>query len=301
MQINKENTGMHGILVIDKPKDFTSFDVVAKLRGIFKTKKIGHSGTLDPMATGVLPIFIGNATKAIDMQLNADKEYLATIQFGVKTDTGDITGEVLEQSEKTVTEKELKETLPHFLGKQSQIPPMYSAVKINGTPLYKFARKGQEVERKPREIVIHEVKYKGKAEHNQFVISVLCSKGTYIRTLVEAIGAAVQCPATLAALRRTKAGEYTLEQAITIKDLQEAKEQGELQAMLKPVSSVFLTYPKVQIDGEMIKALRNGIKLPTTENDGCYAIWQGDTFFGVVDVKDKILRVRKLFLSNETN
>ncbi|MEG0110520.1 MAG: tRNA pseudouridine(55) synthase TruB, partial [Oscillospiraceae bacterium] len=172
---------MQGILIVDKPSGFTSFDVIAKLRGICKTKKIGHSGTLDPMATGVLPVFIGNAAKAVDMQLNHDKTYLATILLGKKTDTGDITGTVTDQAEVCVEESQFIKALMGFVGAQKQLPPMYSAVKINGQPLYKAARKGQEIERTPRDIIIHNIQYISSPEKDRYTFSVCCSKGTYVR------------------------------------------------------------------------------------------------------------------------
>ena len=176
---------MQGILIVDKPMDWTSFDVVAKLRGVLGTRKLGHSGTLDPMATGVLPVFCGGASKAVDLQLDHDKAYRAVLRLGQRTDTGDITGTVLETAPVTAGEKELLAVLPRFLGPQMQTPPMYSAVKINGQPLYKAARKGQTVERTPRPITIYEITYLGSPAPRDYTIRVSCSKGTYIRVLAE--------------------------------------------------------------------------------------------------------------------
>ena len=182
---------MQGILIVDKPMDWTSFDVVAKLRGVLGTRKLGHSGTLDPMATGVLPVFCGGASKAVDLQLNHDKTYRATLRLGARTDTGDSTGTVLETAPVTAGKKELLAVLPQFIGPQMQVPPMYSAVKINGQPLYKLAREGVTVERKARPIEIYGIEYGGSPAENEYVLTVRCSKGTYIRTLLEEIAAAM--------------------------------------------------------------------------------------------------------------
>mgnify|MGYP000767818702 CR=1 FL=1 len=164
---------MQGILIVDKPTDWTSFDVIAKLRGILGTRKLGHSGTLDPMATGVLPVFCGGASKAVDLQLNHNKSYRAVLKLGARTDTGDVTGTALETAPVTVGETELKAVLPQFMGRQMQLPPMYSAVKINGQPLYKAARKGQTVERTPRPITIYEITYLGSPAPGDYTIRVL--------------------------------------------------------------------------------------------------------------------------------
>ena len=190
---------MQGILIVDKPMDWTSFDVVAKLRGVLGTRKLGHSGTLDPMATGVLPVFCGGASKAVDLQLNHDKTYRATLRLGARTDTGDSTGTVLETAPVTAGEKELLAVLPQFIGPQMQVPPMYSAVKINGQPLYKLAREGVTVERKARPIEIYGIEYGGSPAENEYVLTVRCSKGTYIRTLLEDIAAAMGQKGTMSA------------------------------------------------------------------------------------------------------
>ena len=217
---------MQGILIVDKPMDWTSFDVVAKLRGVLGTRKLGHSGTLDPMATGVLPVFCGGASKAVDLQLNHDKTYRATLRLGARTDTGDSTGTVLENAPVTAGEKELLAVLPQFIGPQMQVPPMYSAVKINGQPLYKLAREGVTVERKARPIEIYGIEYGGSPAENEYVLTVRCSKGTYIRTLLEEIATAMGQKGTMSALRRTAAGLYTEADAHTLEEILAAKEQG---------------------------------------------------------------------------
>ena len=207
---------MQGILVVDKPAGWTSFDVIAKLRGVLGTRKLGHSGTLDPMATGVLPVFCGSASKAVDLQLDHDKTYRAVLRLGCRTDTGDVTGRVLEQRPVTGGEKELLEVLPRFVGPQMQTPPMYSAVKVNGQPLYKAARQGLEVERKPRPIQIYAIEYQGSPAPGEYTLLVRCSKGTYIRTLLEEIAAAMGQLGTMSALRRVRAGLFAEADAHTM-------------------------------------------------------------------------------------
>ena len=183
---------MQGILVVDKPEGFTSFDVVAKLRGICGTRRIGHGGTLDPMATGVLPVFVGGAAKAVDMQERADKMYTATMLLGRRTDTGDVTGETLEQAAvpADIGLDAVAAVLPRFTGTQQQVPPMYSAVKVNGQPLYKAARAGKTVERTPRPVTLHSIMLAGSPAPNEYILNIHCSKGTYIRTLCQDIARA---------------------------------------------------------------------------------------------------------------
>ena len=205
----------NGILILFKPQDWTSFDVIAKARGILGTRKVGHSGTLDPMATGVLPVFMGRATKAVDMQIIKDKEYIATFKLGLNTDTGDITGEVIKERAVSATKADVLAEMENFKGEITQLPPMYSAVKINGQPLYKLARRGVEaaqVERKPRKAVIRQLEMleDETLSENEYKIRVLCSEGTYIRTLVEDMGENLGCGAVLTSLSRTMACGYTL-------------------------------------------------------------------------------------------
>ena len=218
---------MNGIIIIDKPEGWTSHDVVAKLRGALKTKRIGHGGTLDPMATGVLPIFIGRGTRAVQFIENADKEYTAGLRLGIVTDTQDITGTVLESSEASITPFDLAAVLPSFIGAQKQIPPMYSAIKIGGKKLYELARRGEEIQRPARDITISDIQLlDGMDDHGGFLINVSCSKGTYVRTLCHDIGAALGCGATLSSLRRTRAGIFTIEMSHRLDDVIIAAEQG---------------------------------------------------------------------------
>ena len=262
---------MQGILIVDKPMDWTSFDVVAKLRGVLGTRKLGHSGTLDPMATGVLPVFCGGASKAVDLQLNHDKTYRATLRLGARTDTGDSTGTVLETAPVTAGETELQAVLPQFVGPQMQVPPMYSAVKINGQPLYKLAREGVTVERKARPIEIYGIEYGGSPAENEYVLTVRCSKGTYVRTLCHDIGQALGCGGCMSSLRRTVAAGFTLDDAVTLDRVQQ---EGE--ALLAPLDSLFRQHPAYRIRQPRVDALcRNGnpftIRQPLPE--GLYRVY----------------------------
>lgn len=289
----------NGILPVDKPAGWTSFDVLAKLRGALGTRKLGHSGTLDPMATGVLAVFIGKATAAADRQLNHDKTYEATLRLGQRTDTGDVTGTVLESAPVTVGEGELQAVLPQFVGTLQQLPPMYSAVKINGQPLYKAARKGQTVERVPRPITVYNIEYLGSPAPNEYTLRVACSKGTYIRVLAEDIGQALGVPATLAALRRTQAGEFSLSQCHTLPEILAATESGALAetGWILPVDTVFAPLPALTVNAGVKAHLFNGC--PTSHYaaaDGRYRTYdQEETFLGLAAVENGVLRVEKLF------
>ncbi len=289
---------MQGILIVDKPMDWTSFDVIAKMRGILGTRKLGHSGTLDPMATGVLPVFCGGASKAVDLQLDHTKAYRATLKLGEKTDTGDITGTVLETAPVTVGEAEVKAILPQFVGKQMQTPPMYSAVKINGQPLYKMARQGIEVERKARPIEILSIEYNGSPAENEYQLTVRCSKGTYIRVLLEDIAEALGQKGTMSALRRIAAGVYTEADAHTIEEIQAAKDAGTLESLLLPVESVFESLPLLVVDSRVEQHLYNGC--PTSRYpavDGRYRVRNAEgKFLGLANVVQGVLKVEKLFV-----
>lgn len=291
---------MQGILIVDKPMDWTSFDVVAKLRGVLGTRKLGHSGTLDPMATGVLPVFCGGASKAVDLQLDHTKAYRATLKLGARTDTGDVTGTVLETAPVTAGEKELLEVLPRFVGPRMQTPPMYSAVKINGQPLYKLARQGMEVERKARPIEILSIQYEGSPAENEYTLTVKCSKGTYIRVLLEEIAEAMGQKGTMSALRRVAAGVYTEADAHSLEEIQAAKNAGPeaLQALMLPVESVFTSLPLLVADERVEQHLYNGC--PTSRYpaaDGRYRVRNAQgQFLGLANITGGVLRVEKLFV-----
>ena len=291
---------MQGILIVDKPTDWTSFDVIAKLRGILGTRKLGHSGTLDPMATGVLPVFCGGASKAVDLQLDHTKAYRATLKLGARTDTGDVTGTVLETAPVTAGEKELLEVLPRFVGPRMQTPPMYSAVKINGQPLYKLARQGMEVERKARPLEILSIQYEGSPAENEYTLTVKCSKGTYIRVLLEEIAEAMGQKGTMSALRRVAAGVYTEADAHSLEEIQAAKNAGPeaLQALMLPVESVFTSLPLLVADERVEQHLYNGC--PTSRYpaaDGRYRVRNAQgQFLGLANITGGVLRVEKLFV-----
>ena len=291
---------MQGILIVDKPTDWTSFDVIAKLRGILGTRKLGHSGTLDPMATGVLPVFCGGASKAVDLQLDHTKAYRATLKLGARTDTGDVTGTVLETAPVTAGEKELLEVLPRFVGPRMQTPPMYSAVKINGQPLYKLARQGMEVERKARPIEILSIQYEGSPAENEYTLTVKCSKGTYIRVLQEEIAEAMGQKGTMSALRRVAAGVYTEADAHSLEEIQAAQNAGPeaLQALMLPVESVFTSLPLLVAGERVEQHLYNGC--PTSRYpaaDGRYRVRNAQgQFLGLANITGGVLRVEKLFV-----
>ena len=291
---------MQGILIVDKPTDWTSFDVIAKLRGILGTRKLGHSGTLDPMATGVLPVFCGGASKAVDLQLDHTKAYRATLKLGARTDTGDVTGTVLETAPVTAGEKELLEVLPRFVGPRMQTPPMYSAVKINGQPLYKLARQGMEVERKARPIEILSIQYEGSPAENEYTLTVKCSKGTYIRVLLEEIAEAMGQKGTMSALRRVAAGVYTEADAHSLEEIQAAKNAGPeaLQALMLSVESVFTSLPLLVAGERVEQHLYNGC--PTSRYpaaDGRYRVRNAQgQFLGLANITGGVLRVEKLFV-----
>lgn len=248
-----------GILLMDKPQDFTSHDVVAKLRGILHTRRIGHGGTLDPLATGVLPVFVGGATKAADFAAAQDKEYVAGFTLGFATDTQDITGEVVQRSEKRASLDEVRAAVARFQGAQQQIPPMYSAVKVNGQKLYDLARKGRQVERPAREITVHEIEVLDFDEAAQKgSLRLLVSKGTYVRTIIHDFGEALGCFAVMDRLVRTRAGAYPLEKCYRFAQVEQAMQAGTVQQLLLPTDSLFLTHPVVNLTDEGAERIARG-------------------------------------------
>lgn len=291
---------MNGILVVDKPRGWTSFDVIAKLRGALHTKKIGHSGTLDPLATGVLPLFVGNAVKAVDLPQNHEKSYLATLKFGVRTPTADLESEVCETQEVQISEEQLRAALATFLGDSQQLPPMFSAVKVNGQPLYKAARKGREVARTPRPIAITAIDLAEQVGENEYTFSVTCSKGTYIRVLVEDIAARLGTIATMTALRRIQSGDFTLAQAHTLEAILAAAnatdDATEAEPMLLPVDSVFGAYPRLDASDELAARLFHGAPTHVRLADAVYRVYHNDAFLGLADAKAGIVTVKKLFI-----
>ena len=245
-------------------------DVCAKLRGILGERRIGHGGTLDPMATGVLPVFVGRATRAVEFAENSRKEYVAALRLGIVTDTQDTTGETLETRPAAVSRGDVEAALERFRGDIQQIPPMYSAVKINGRRLYDLARRGQEVERKPRPVTIYALELLEQTGDAEYRLRCVCSKGTYIRTLCHDIGQALGCGGAMSALRRTAAAGFTLADAVTMEDV---RERGE--ALLRPLDSLFAQYPALTVRSPgQEKRVRcgNPITLPGTA-DGPYRIY----------------------------
>ncbi|MCL2108093.1 MAG: tRNA pseudouridine(55) synthase TruB [Oscillospiraceae bacterium] len=254
---------MNGIICVYKPKNYTSFDVVAIMRKIFNTRKIGHGGTLDPLAEGVLPIFIGNATRAVDFQPRDDKEYLAGFQFGLTTDTEDITGQVLRVSDARVSRSDML-FIEDCKGEIEQVPPMYSAVKINGEKLYNLARKGVTIERASRKVTIHSVKVEQYRE-NAGVMRVHCSKGTYIRTLIHDMGQRIGSGAVMTSLVRTRSGNFTLDDCEQLDNLQKISLENpqELDKYLMKLDKFYADYPAAKLDEIQTKMFLNGAKLDT--------------------------------------
>ena len=285
---------MDGIVIVDKPTDWTSQDVVSKLRGVLQTRRIGHGGTLDPMATGVLPVFVGRGTRAVEFFEHAEKTYETVLRFGITTDTEDITGTVLTQNPVHVTREMLEEALENFRGEIQQIPPMYSALKVNGQKLYDLARKGKEVERQPRTITIHALElldFTGETA----TLRVACSKGTYIRTLCKDIGESLGCGGCMESLRRVKAGAYTIGEAIPLQTLIESDDPGQY---LRPVDSMFTAHEAVTLTPKQTLRCRNGNSFSVSLPDGTYRAY-GETgeFMMLAKVESGIMSTIKSFFS----
>lgn len=297
---------MNGILCMNKPQDFTSFDVIGKLRGILHMKRLGHTGTLDPMATGVLPILVGTATKACDILPNQDKTYQATVVFGKATDTLDIWGKPLQDyPEQHVTEAALRAILPEFLGDITQLPPMYSAVSVNGKRLYELARKGETVERPTRTVHIDAITLDTFDETQQTaILTVSCGKGTYIRTLLSDIGQRLGGDAVMTALTRTAACGYPLQECLTFEQVAAAMADGTLEEHLLPTDSLFSSYPKLRLNAAQERMFCNGVKLDLNRlrnlqpDQDIYTVYGATgTFLGtaLADRTQQELRIGKRF------
>lgn len=252
-----------GIIVIHKEKGFTSHDVVAKLRGILHMKKIGHTGTLDPDATGVLPVALGKGTKLVDLITDKEKTYEAVLHLGIATDTQDMSGRILEEKEVTVTEEEVKAVLESFKGEQMQIPPMYSALKVDGKKLYELAREGKTVERKARPVCFFDIRVL-EMKLPLVKIRVTCSKGTYIRTLCHDIGQKLGCGGCMEELLRTRVGRFSLEESHTLAEVEKAVEDGSILDKIYPVEKVLGEYPPIHANSYGDRLLGNGN--PLSEN-----------------------------------
>ena len=287
---------MNGIVIVNKPQGWTSQDVTARLRRVFGTRRIGHGGTLDPMATGVLPVFVGRATRGVEFFEHAEKTYEAVLRLGIDTDTEDITGTVLEERPVAVTREQLEKTLERFRGEILQVPPMYSALKVNGQKLCDLARKGKTVERQARPITIYKLEcleFDGVTAR----LLVHCSKGTYIRTLCKDIGEALGCGGCMASLCRVTAGEYSLEGSVALETLLECENPEQY---LRPVDSMFTNYQKVVLTENQEKRCRNGNSFSISLPEGTYrAYGKNGEFLMLAKVEDGVMSTVKSFFSVE--
>ena len=283
---------MNGIVTVDKPQDWTSQDVTARLRRVFNTRRIGHGGTLDPMATGVLPVFVGRGTRGVEFFEHAEKTYETVLRLGLTPDTEDVWGETLEEKSVEFTPEKLDAVLESFRGEILQVPPMYSALKVNGQKLCDLARKGKEVERKPRPITIHELTLLEVTE-NTLRLRVKCSKGTYIRTLCKDIGEALGCGGCMAALRRVTAGEYTIEESVPLQVLLDAENP---QQYLRSVDTMFRNYPEVKLTANQEKRCRNGNAFSVNLQEGTSRAYsQNGEFLMLAKVEDGVMSTIKSF------
>ena len=288
---------MNGILLIDKPTDWTSMDVCAKLRGVFHEKRIGHSGTLDPMATGLLVVFLGKATKAVEFAEADSKEYIARMRLGITTDTQDISGNVISEKKADISEEQLLSVLEKFKGEIDQIPPMYSAIKIGGKKLYEIARKGESVERKSRRISIHSLEFLGW-EDGDALLRVKCSKGTYIRTLCNDIGEALGCGGCMSSLRRSAAGIFTISEAHSLEEVIAAGENAE--SFLLSVDSLFAALPSVTLNARQEKLFKNGVRFTFTAAFDKFRVYsEKGEFLALAAIEDgKIVCVKSFYEVN---
>lgn len=297
---------MNGIICVNKPAGFTSFDVIAKLRGIMKIRRLGHGGTLDPMATGVLPVFVGTATKACDIMPDSSKSYRAAFELGKITDTQDITGTALSASDMRVKRESIEEIIPGFIGRIMQLPPMYSAVQVNGQRLYDLARKGIEVERQPREIEVNSLTLADYDEESRRgVLEISCGKGTYIRTIIHDIGEKLGCGGIMTELVRTSSGGFTLSDCHTLDEIQSAADENRLEELILPIERVFDSLPKLRLNEVQTRMYRNGVKLDINRINRIkqgvyrYSVYGCDgCFIGIagVEAENSVLRVVKNFI-----
>ncbi|HAA42772.1 MAG TPA: tRNA pseudouridine(55) synthase TruB [Ruminiclostridium sp.] len=255
---------MNGVINVLKPTGMTSFDVVAYLRRILKIKKVGHTGTLDPCAAGVLPVCLGKATKAVEFLIDKDKIYRAGLKLGISTDTQDATGKIIKESPVDVSKDEIERAIMSFVGKYSQVPPMYSAIKVNGKKLYDIAREGKVIDRKPREVEIYSIDII-QIKKDSVIFDVECSKGTYIRTLCDDIGNKLGCGGHMSFLLRKKAGVFDLSTTLTLEEIRELAAQGTLQEKIIPVDEIFKDYDKIVLNLKDTKKFTNGAKIKISD------------------------------------
>ena len=294
---------MNGIINVYKEQGYTSFDVVAKLRKMLHIKKIGHTGTLDPLAEGVLPVCIGNATKVCGLLTDKDKEYVTTFKLGLKTDTQDITGTVIAESEVNVTEEEIIDVIKSFIGLIPQLTPMYSARKVNGKKLYEYAREGIEVERKTKTVNIRKISDISVDMTEKLVsMRVLCEKGTYIRTLCNDIGEKLGCYATMTELKRTMVDIFLEENALKLSEIQALVDAQRADVCIIPTDNMFLVYKRVDISDDALKYVLNGNKLSLNDinydisNDEVVRIYHNDRFLALYQREEDIIKVKAMFL-----
>lgn len=283
---------MNGIIIVNKPKGCTSHDIVYKIKKIFN-QKVGHTGTLDPMAEGVLPILIGKATQCSKYLINHDKKYLVKLKLGIKTDTADSEGKIIEEKQidtKSITKENIVNTLKSFIGKQEQIPPIYSAIKVNGKKLYEYARKGQEVELKPRLIEIYDIDLiKYSLEEKEIEFEVFCGKGTYIRSLCEDIASKLGTVGYMKELKRIQVGDFKIEDSVTVEEMEKNTNFGNDRII--SIEMLFSDKPSIKLEKRKVELLLNGVKLTQNCDDGVYRIYDDeDEFLGIGVVERRLLK-----------
>ena len=286
---------MNGILIINKEKGCTSHDIVYKVKKIFN-EKVGHTGTLDPLAEGVLPILIGKGTLCSKYLINHDKKYIVNLALGQKTETADLEGKIIEEKnipDKSLTQSKIEKVLKSFIGKQQQMPPIYSAIKVNGKKLYEYARKGQNVEIKPREIEIYDIKLMNiDAQKKQIQFEVFCGKGTYIRSLCEDIAEKLETVGYMENLKRIQVGDFKIEESSKIQELEENKEDTKyLESKIISVEEIFKNKEKIKLDDKKMKLFLNGVKITQNQENDIYRIYnKNEKFIGIGIIQDKLLK-----------
>ncbi|WP_051539972.1 tRNA pseudouridine(55) synthase TruB [Ruminococcus sp. FC2018] len=301
--MSASDNNIMGILPVNKPKGWTSFDVVAKLRGVLKIKRLGHAGTLDPMAEGVLPVFVGKATKACDILPDTKKVYTAGFRLGVTTDTLDITGKVLSEDAGDVTAQQLEKVREQFVGEITQLPPMYSAVKVDGKRLYQLAREGKTAQRTPRKCLVHSIEiilYDEKTREGEMTIS--CEKGTYVRTIIDDMGSAIGTGAVMTSLVRTYSGGFDIKDCLTIEQIEDICARGRLSEAMMPVEKAFEMYGEIHLDRRLTGLYKNGVKLyrrqvkTDTPAENTFRVFGSEgSFLGLAAFKDDMLTSVKNF------
>ena len=286
---------MNGILIINKEKGCTSHDIVYKVKKIFN-EKVGHTGTLDPLAEGVLPILIGKGTLCSKYLINHDKKYVVNLALGQKTETADLEGKIIEEKnipDKSLTQSKIEKVLKSFIGKQQQMPPIYSAIKVNGKKLYEYARKGQNVEIKPREIEIYDIKLMNiDAQKKQIQFEVFCGKGTDIRSLCEDIAEKLETVGYMESLKRIQVGDFKIEESSKIQELEENKEDTKyLESKIISVEEIFKNKEKIKLDDKKMQLFLNGVKITQNQENDIYRIYdKNEKFIGIGIIQDKLLK-----------